>query len=239
MAVSQNGYKANARNLIATYTVPGTDIRVSLRKGDVSVVLLEVLRLYHTTVEPLHREDTGGYAERVIRGGVSLSNHASGTAVDTRWNKHPLGARGTFNTKQRKAINAILAKMDGVVRWGGNYKSRADEMHWEIVGTPAQVKQVADELRRPKPVVLPKKQMATATRDTLKRGDSNSDVKSLQRDMNRVFPAYSKLSVDGSFGPATERVVREFQRRAGLPDDGVVGPNTKRKLRVYGIHVRG
>lgn len=37
------------------------------------------------------------------------------------------------------------------------------------------------------------------------------------------FPA---LKVDGSFGPITANVVMQFQRRAGLQPDGVVGPYT-------------
>jgi peptidoglycan hydrolase-like protein with peptidoglycan-binding domain len=36
--------------------------------------------------------------------------------------------------------------------------------------------------------------------------------------------------VDGTYGAATERVVREFQRRAGLMVDGIVGPNTWTRL---------
>jgi peptidoglycan hydrolase-like protein with peptidoglycan-binding domain len=32
------------------------------------------------------------------------------------------------------------------------------------------------------------------------------------------------------FGHATEAVVKEFQKRAGLTVDGIVGPHTKQRL---------
>lgn len=241
MRYSQNGYGAQP-TLIASYTVPGTNVRVSVRKGDASVVLLEVLRLYHTTVEPLRQKDTGGYNPRSIIGGNILSNHASGTAVDARWQDHPIGRRGTHTDKQRRAINAILDKMDGVIRWGGNYKGRPDDMHFEIVGTPAQLAKVADKIRNPekaKPQAKPTAKPAPRASTDIKRGHSGQDVKNIQRDMNRVFPAYSRLEVDGDFGPATERVIREFQRRVNLKDDGIIGERTKAALRRYGIHTRG
>lgn len=41
-------------------------------------------------------------------------------------------------------------------------------------------------------------------------------------------------TIDGVWGPATERGVRRLQRRAGLSVDGVVGPATRRALRRYG-----
>lgn len=69
----------------------------------------------------------------------------------------------------------------------------------------------------------------------LKRGSKGNAVRAFQKGMNRVFPAYSRLSVDGDFGPATDRVVREFQRRAGLKADGIIGTNTRRALARYGV----
>lgn len=65
---------------------------------------------------------------------------------------------------------------------------------------------------------------------TLKRGSRGYQVERLQKKLNLNYPAYSKLKVDGLFGPATEAVVKEFQRRSGLVPDGVVGPLTKKAL---------
>lgn len=64
----------------------------------------------------------------------------------------------------------------------------------------------------------------------LKRGSTGEEVRRLQTVLNRNYPLYSKLVVDGIFGPATEKVVKEFQRRAGLVVDGIVGPATRAKL---------
>lgn len=51
-------------------------------------------------------------------------------------------------------------------------------------------------------------------------------VKALQTRLNRDYEAYSKLVVDGEYGPATEGVVAEFQLRSLLTIDGVAGPAT-------------
>lgn len=77
---------------------------------------------------------------------------------------------------------------------------------------------------KPKPAPKP------SGRPTLKRGSQGKAVKDLQAFMNRVYPLYSKLVVDGIYGPKTEAVIKEFQRRAGLRVDGIVGASTWRKL---------
>jgi N-acetyl-anhydromuramyl-L-alanine amidase AmpD len=72
-------------------------------------------------------------------------------------------------------------------------------------------------------------------RTTLRMGYTGQNVSALQAGLNRAFPSYSHLTVDGDFGPATESVVKEFQGRVGLTADGVVGPATWAKLGQYGI----
>jgi peptidoglycan hydrolase-like protein with peptidoglycan-binding domain len=67
-------------------------------------------------------------------------------------------------------------------------------------------------------------------RPTLSRGSTGEAVKTLQAFLNRVFPSYSRLAVDSTFGTGTEGVVREFQRRAGLRDTGVVDAETWKRL---------
>ena len=64
----------------------------------------------------------------------------------------------------------------------------------------------------------------------LRPGDSNDLVRLLQARLNRDYPLYSNLVVDGIYGPRTTAVVREFQRRAGLQVDGIAGPKTLGRL---------
>jgi peptidoglycan hydrolase-like protein with peptidoglycan-binding domain len=65
---------------------------------------------------------------------------------------------------------------------------------------------------------------------TLRTGDRGDQVRQLQALLNRDYPAYSTLDEDGIFGPKTEAVIREFQRRAGLPVNGIAGRETMAKL---------
>jgi Putative peptidoglycan binding domain/OmpA family len=50
----------------------------------------------------------------------------------------------------------------------------------------------------------------------------------LQRALNQVLGMH--LTVDGRMGPQTRKAVLSFQKREGLPADGIVGPLTERKL---------
>ncbi|MFE4823857.1 peptidoglycan-binding protein [Streptomyces sp. NPDC056704] len=61
---------------------------------------------------------------------------------------------------------------------------------------------------------------------TLRRGDRGPAVGRLQQLLNQRVPDLTPLTVDGFFGPVTHGRVREFQRRAGIVIDGIVGPQT-------------
>lgn len=62
---------------------------------------------------------------------------------------------------------------------------------------------------------------------TLRNGDTGPLVSQLQTDLNRI--GYN-LTVDGSFGSATERAVKNFQEKNKLVIDGIYGPATQVKL---------
>ncbi|MDY3010915.1 MAG: N-acetylmuramoyl-L-alanine amidase [Clostridiales Family XIII bacterium] len=64
---------------------------------------------------------------------------------------------------------------------------------------------------------------------TLQKGATGEQVKRLQRCLNKIMSA--GLKVDGSFGPATLKAVKAFQRRYGLAVDGSVGPKTRAKIK--------
>lgn len=145
MAVSQNGWPADDPSLVASQPVPGTQTHLTVRKDAAGQLLLEVASAFNRLVQPIDGGvlDDWGYAERPIRGGTALSNHASGTAVDLNATQHPLGTQpsANFTSAQIDQIHRILAVTGGVVRFGGDYGdpghggvlgSRDDPMHFEI-----------------------------------------------------------------------------------------------------------
>jgi len=62
----------------------------------------------------------------------------------------------------------------------------------------------------------------------LRRGDRGSAVVEIQGLLSKHG---ASLAADGIFGPATEKAVRDFQRKVGLVVDGIAGPKTLAMLR--------
>ncbi|MEW1951889.1 peptidoglycan-binding protein [Terrabacter sp. NPDC080008] len=193
------------------------------------VVLGYVGRRFDREVEALVKGWCWGHSYRAISGSTSLSNHSSGTAIDLNAPRHPLGKAGTFTATQRSHIRSILDACDGVVRWGGDYSGRKDEMHFEINVRPGDARLAALAARlggsggsdgsggggTPAP--------ATVTWTTVRRGASGFRVTAVQHLLRQRGQS---LTVDGAFGPTTQSRVQSFQRSRGLTADGVVGPKT-------------
>lgn len=66
--------------------------------------------------------------------------------------------------------------------------------------------------------------------DVLRKGDKGEAVKALQILLIGNGFSCGSHGADGSFGPATDTAVREYQKAMGLAVDGIVGVNTWTKL---------
>lgn len=76
----------------------------------------------------------------------------------------------------------------------------------------------------------------------LRRGDSGLIVYIIQamlRELSLVLDNLPRVEVDGSFGEKTERAVREFQRKSGIPANGIIDSGTWNMLARVSEHSSG
>jgi hypothetical protein len=148
--VSQNGWPVVSQEKITDPVLFGEDFPNGWLKGDVDVVFRHLITRLHREVEPIdfaHKADDWGWYVKNIEGSAVESNHSSGTAFDYNAHTHPMGVRNTYGEADRRKIRAILADLNGVVRWGGDYTGRPDDMHFEINAGAAAVKREADRIK--------------------------------------------------------------------------------------------
>lgn len=143
MEKSQNSWTASkdqAEIGIKQFPIAGTTIKIRCNEF-AGVILAAFAAEFHKLVEPIDegKLDDWAYCYRPVRGTTDrLSNHSSGTAIDLNATKHPLGKEHTFTGPQEVKLKELVKKYG--LRWGGSYKTRKDEMHFEIIETPEQVK---------------------------------------------------------------------------------------------------
>ena len=146
---SYNGWTASkdqAEIGIKSYAIPGTQLKIRCAEA-VAPLIVGFCKEFNELIEPLDggQLDDWGYAFRMTRGSDKvLSNHSSGTAVDLNATKHPLGKSNTFTKEQKNTIQLLLVKYG--LAWGGNYKKRKDEMHFEIGMNKNQVQNKIKQL---------------------------------------------------------------------------------------------
>jgi hypothetical protein len=140
---SYNGYPASKDPNeidIKSHPVKGTDRKLKCASS-VGPLLAAFAAEFHELIEPIDEGtfDDWGYAFRMVRGSTDrLSCHSSGTAIDLNATKHPLGKAGTFPAEKIPMLRA-LAKKYGL-KWGGDFKSRPDDMHFEVEVSAAKAK---------------------------------------------------------------------------------------------------
>lgn len=148
MPNSQNGWPVDkSGELQDREPIVGARFPNGVLRGDVATVFRYLMGRLHREVEPIKPGTCWGWYVKNIEGSTSISNHASGTALDYNADAHPMGVRNTYNAADRAKIRAILDGLGGVVRWGGDYVNRPDDMHFEIHATKAAVGRAADRIR--------------------------------------------------------------------------------------------
>ena len=149
MLTSYNGWPASkdqAEIGVKPYPVKGTNLKIRCAEG-AGELLAAFAAEFHALIEPIDAGalDDWGYCFRMVRGTTDkLSNHSSGTAIDLNATKHALGKVGTFDEAKVPMIRA-LAKKYGLT-WGGDYRNRKDEMHFEVSINQEQARKLTKKL---------------------------------------------------------------------------------------------
>lgn len=163
----------------------------------------------------LRAGDTGGYNCRAITGGNRYSLHAYGIAGDFNWNSNPYRTE-LITDMPPEMVAAIkqIRTVEGltVFRWGGDYLSVKDSMHYEVVCSPEELSAGIDWNSVEMPAMDPGD---PSTFPVVQRGDRGPHVRRLQE--------LRGLKVDGIAGQATEESIRTYQREHGLRVDGICG----------------
>jgi hypothetical protein len=133
--VSQNGWSVIGASSTKWWNLIDSSVRFQLRRGSAGFVLVHLVDWFDRNIESLQPTtgDDFGWALRRIAGSDLWSNHSSGTAVDLNASLHPQGKDHTFGPVEYDKIHRRLESMyEGKLRWGADYTTTVDEMHFEI-----------------------------------------------------------------------------------------------------------
>lgn len=114
---------------------------------------------------------------------------------------------------------------------GGGYVIEARGAYYGVVMTKIESRpwvawgelkgvDYSNETPAPEPTPEPVK------KPTIRKGNKNAYVKEMQTGLDKLGYSLGICGIDGDFGTATEKAVREFQRDHGLEQDGICGPKT-------------
>lgn len=209
MPNSQNGWPIVGEEKIIDRAILGVRFPHGWLEGDVNIIFTYLVNRLNAEVERIDNGSCWAYNVRKIEGSDDWSNHSSGTAFDYNAPNHPVGKRNTYSESDQDKIHAILDDLDGVVRWGGDYTGRPDDMHFEIYASASEVKRVADRLRVQKKWVMEK--LDGLGLPVLEFGMDDADYEGWD-------------------------VIERMQRIVGAEPDGNFGPQTRTRLKAWGLN---
>jgi hypothetical protein len=104
----------------------GARLRVSSTYAERFAGLIADLEAEGVEIKP---DQSGGYANRNIRGTNTPSRHSHGEAIDINWSENARGTKGSIRQIGEDKIRALAAKHG--LKWGGDWKN-PDDMHFEV-----------------------------------------------------------------------------------------------------------
>lgn len=149
MSTSQNGYPlipTQSEPPLFKWVIPGANRTYILREGPAGYLLACYILWHHKRIQSLDNPtyDDWGYAPpKPIPGSNSYSNHGSGTAADINATEHPWGEVGTYSAWNTYRIRKRMRNYHNLIRWGGDYLHKKDEMHFEIVASEEECRAYA------------------------------------------------------------------------------------------------
>lgn len=235
------GWPRCDRDEVVTLLTP-SGLRLPVQQAIALPTLVLVQRLEDARGRPFEPTWSWGFACRPIAGTSTPSTHSWALSIDldapenphadaaVHRAPHPL--RKTFpggrvlRSTMPQDVEAIAFGLG--YRWGGTF-AKPDPMHLEYVGTPADARRLTSEL------AAALRALATAgaaptSPPTLRPGSSGAAVRFAQDMMKLagIMPAH--VPSTGGYGARTTNAVRELERRARLPVDGVLDPRAQDAL---------
>ena len=197
---------------IATLTRPD-GLRLPLRKEIIPLVAWLITETERRGYD-VRPGQTWGYACRPIRGYQVASTHSWGLAIDINAPANPMlhgrpgwaAVHAAGRTDMPQWMPPLWNKYG--FRWGGDYASRQDAMHYEFMGTPADAAHFTSLIAAPAPAPRPFRTFARDATDAAiyAKGGQPTQVSDLQRLLG--------VTADGIYGPKTVAAVVAFKTQA-------------------------
>ncbi|MFH8589967.1 hypothetical protein ACH4GP_37295 [Streptomyces celluloflavus] len=116
---SDNGWPV--QDTAKSFDIEGSDQKVPLTDGDVATALTYVARRFHYEIGSLRDGDVHGWTKDHTVMETYESNYLSGSAITVRPLCYPVGSKGNLYPNELVVVRDILAELDGVVAWGGDF----------------------------------------------------------------------------------------------------------------------